>query len=117
MSEEYVEKDFYCPLEKKKIKINLARSLVEGKKNFPVSYVYIHGPMSDILTTLYIDANLSIRGVESVYLNNEDNIFSKEQTKEMMLKLMEEFTTIQKENERLIGENKRLETELKKYKK
>jgi hypothetical protein len=117
MAEEYVEKDFYCPLEKKKIKVNLARSLVQGKSNFPVSYMYIHGPVNDILTTLYIDANLSIRGVESVYLNNEDNIFSKEQTREMMLKLMEEFTAMQKENERLVEELKYLRSELKKFKK
>ena len=59
------------------VKIN--REIIEKADSYPVSYLYIHGDPK-IFTTLYIDSKFRIRGaevLESVSVNEFDNIFNK----------------------------------------
>ncbi|MCP4761509.1 MAG: hypothetical protein GY870_06990 [archaeon] len=99
--EEAVERQFYCTVCKKKHKIQLDKSLLKGKKNFPFSYLHLHGKVDDVLSTLYLDANLNIRGAESVKLDSSDNIFSQEQAMEITKNLMAELSRLQHENHEL----------------
>ncbi len=63
----------------------------------------------DILTTIYIDAHLNIRGVE-VLLNEDDtNILSKDTSKEIIGKLTRHILELQDEHEILIKKYNNLE--------
>ena len=54
----------------------------------------------DILTTLYIDANLAIRGVEGVRLTSSD-VISKDDSSEIVTKLTNYILQLQEENNEL----------------
>lgn len=96
MSEE-IERKFFCEKCKKTHSIKLRKDLKTKQENFPFAYFYLHGPVKDILSTLYLDANLNIRGVESVRLKVNDKIFSMEHTMSIVQSLVEELTKTQQD--------------------
>ena len=97
------ERIFNCSICQTTHKITLSDDLADGHTYFPFSYLYLHGPVDDILTTLYIDANLNIRGAESVKLEKgeEDNLMSKAQMTAIVNVLTNELARSQKDFEEL----------------
>ena len=90
-----IERQFSCTKCGKMHKINLRKDLLKNHESFPFAYFYLHGPVKDVLSTLYLDANLNIRGVESVRLNENDKIFSAEHTMSIVQNLVGELTKTQ----------------------
>ena len=100
--------------------IQLDSKLSDSRESYPFSHVFLHKVQNsenldeigaDILTTLYIDANLAIRGVEVKLLDVSD-IISKDDSKNIIVNLMEELATLQDEVTQLREENKALKAKL-----
>ncbi|MCP4763895.1 MAG: hypothetical protein GY870_19140 [archaeon] len=60
---EFISVSYKCKNCKKMHKVKVKKSLIDNSKSFPVHYIYIHGE-PPIITTLYIDSQYNIRGVE-----------------------------------------------------
>ena len=94
----HVTRNFHCTVCDAMHKIKLRWSLLENQAKFPFSYIYFHGDNDNILTTLYLDANLNIRGSESLDLNELDgNFLSQKKTNEIMRKLARELANVRSE--------------------
>jgi DNA mismatch repair ATPase MutS len=103
-------KRFYeCPICQKNHEILLSKDLSENRDHYPFSYVLLHRYESeenleesgmDILTTLYLDCDLNVRGVEAVKLNTTE-IISKEDSAEIIQKLMNYIEEQQKNYDEL----------------
>lgn len=106
----FILKKYSCRICNEVHEIKLDRNLFENITNFPFSHVFLHGDLRNILTTLYLDKNFEIRGVD-VHKLSEDDIFSKDQVIAITDTLMEELETLREENKRLIGEIKKLKDE------
>jgi len=91
--QDIVKKLFRCNECEATHEIVLNRSILVGKLIFPFSYIYLHGELKDILTILYLDSDLEIRGVETHLLSRE-NIFSKEHMTEIINKMITEIETL-----------------------
>ena len=99
-----IQTNFKCKFCKKEHNIELSKSLAEGRESYPFSYVFLHKLESsnenieevgiDILTTLFIDANMKIRGVEMKKLTSGD-IMSKDDSKNIIMNLMGEMGRLQ----------------------
>ena len=85
-------------------------NFADNRSRYPFSYVYLHkyhdSPSiedfeKDILTTLYLDSNLNIRGVDALMLEDETNIQSKDDSKEIITKLMNTILELQEDYNRL----------------
>lgn len=109
---ELVRKDYYCSACKAKHVIDLPASLAKGRESYPFSHVFLHKLERsdvidevglDILTTLYIDANMSIRGVEVKKLA-AGGIMSTEDSAAIATKLVEEIARLQDEVVKLQAE-------------
>jgi hypothetical protein len=124
--EESLLKNYYCNLCKKHHDILLAKDLVKNRESYPFAHIFLHkleGDSAniddvsvDILTTLYIDANLSIRGAEVKKLVTGD-IISKEDSKNIVTELMDEMARLQDELTKLHKEYKDLKAEYQRLKK
>ena len=97
---DHVIKVFKCPYCQIEHEIKLQKSLIENQSQFPISYVYLHGELKDILTTLYLDKDLEIRAVEAKKLSDDD-IFSKDQVLLITDTLMKEIERLREENMKL----------------
>ena len=106
---DFVIRQYHCRICGITHKIQLRKSICEKKKKFPFSHTFLHGELKNILTTLYLDKDLQIRGVDVQQLG-EDDIFSKEQVVSIAGTLTEEI-------ERLRIENVKLQKELNVFKK
>ena len=117
-----IKKLYRCPICKKTHEIYFQSDFANNRSKYPFSYVFLHkyensenieDKDKEILTTIYIDAHLNIRGVE-VLLNEDDtNILSKDTSKEIIGKLTGFILELQDEHEILIKKYNELE---KKYK-
>lgn len=96
-SKDYVKKRYRCPVCKEYHDVLLNKNLVKGQEKFPITHVFLHGDVYNILTTLYLDADMRIRGVEASELDNSDNIFDKEQMKQMIINVTNELSQLQEE--------------------
>ncbi len=121
--EEPVLKNYYCNICKKYHDILLAKDLAKNRESYPFAHIFLHklegsknidDVGADILTTLYIDANMAIRGSEVKKLVACE-IISKDDSKniatelmEEMARLQDELTRVQKECKELMAENERL---------
>jgi hypothetical protein len=102
--EEPLLKNYYCSICKKHHDVLLAKDLAKNRESYPFAHIYLHklegssnnieDVGADILTTLYIDANLAIRGSEVKKLVAGD-IISKEDSKNIVTELMEEMARLQ----------------------
>ncbi len=100
---ELVTKLYFCNVCRAQHAIQLPADFAKGRESYPFSHVFLHKVEkcaniedigTDVLTTLYIDANNSIRGVEVKKLVGGD-IISKDESKEMIVKLMNEIGNLQ----------------------
>ncbi|TXT60759.1 MAG: hypothetical protein BAJALOKI2v1_80051 [Promethearchaeota archaeon] len=97
---EFVLRHYNCNYCKKTHQIKLPKNLLENKDQFPFPYVYLHssiGELRDLLTTLYIDRDLQIRGAEVIKVEDGD-IFSEKLTRKITAKLMEQIARLEEEN-------------------
>jgi hypothetical protein len=104
-SGEYVVKQYICPICKATHEVTLAKDLAANRTRFPFPYVYLHsrkesGGLQDLLTILYIDANLQVRGTEIILVEG-GNIFSAELTRQISDKLTDRIEELEEENDRL----------------
>lgn len=102
-----VKKRFSCKVCDMTHEIELNKNLLEGKTMFPFSHIYLHGELKDILTILYIDSDLEIRGVDTEVLSRE-NIFSKEHMMEIISKMVGEIETLRSDYNTLYDKYQKL---------
>jgi len=99
--------------------VSFPDDFAQGRAHYPFTYIYIHRFESnsetdienkdkDILTTLYIDANLNIRGAEVFFTEDDTNILSKETSKEIITKLTNSLVELQNEYEELLKKYNKL---------
>jgi hypothetical protein len=114
-----IHKTFQCKICNKIHEISLPENFAQGRTQYPITYVYIHRYESDsdadienkdkdILTTLYIDANLTIRGVEVSFTEDDTNILSKETSKENNSKLSNTLKKLQTKYKELLKKYNKL---------
>jgi hypothetical protein len=84
--------EYMCDICKTQHKVQLPADLASKHTHFPFSYFHLHGDAKDVLATLYLDANLKVRGVEATKLDTGlDDIFSKGQMMSIVQNLMDEI--------------------------
>jgi hypothetical protein len=97
-----VRKIFQCSVCKKQHEIFFDKDLAKNRDRYPFEHVYLHKidttnineQAADVLTTLYLDADLNIRGAEAVKLISSD-IFSKDDTSAIINKLTNHIIELQ----------------------
>ena len=97
---DYITKQYNCKVCNETHKIELPKSLCDGRTKYPFPYVFLHGEPKDILTILYIDKDLQIRGVEVQQGNND--FFSKEYVVNMATSLIDEVDRLRIDNMKLM---------------
>jgi len=97
---EYIQRSYYCSVCGTTHEISLQKKISEKQSRFPFSYFFLHGDLKNILTTLYLDKQLEIRGVDVQKLTDDD-IFSKDHVISITCTLVEEIEVLRKENEEL----------------
>ena len=110
-NDDFVTKHYHCRLCNDTHEIQLRKKLCENQSKFPFSHSFLHGELKNILTTLYLDKNLEVRGVDVQRLR-EDDIFSKEQVISISGTLMEEIERLRMENEALQKELRIIKKEI-----
>jgi len=93
---DYITKQYNCKICDETHKVELPKNLCEGRTKFPFHYVILHGPQKNILTILYIDKDLQIRGAEVQEGTND--LFSKEQVVKMATNLIDEVDRLREDN-------------------
>ena len=106
-NDDFVTKYYHCRLCNDNHEVQLRKTLIKKQFKFPFSHSFLHGELKNILTILYLDKNLEVRGVDVQQLRDDD-IFSKEQVISISGTLMEEIERLRKENEALQIELKKL---------
>ena len=96
-------KQYYCRICNKEHTIKLRKNIAEGRERYPFSYIFLHGNLKNILTTLYIDIDAQIRGVDVQELTDDD-IFSKDQVISITTKMINEIERLRRENIILLDE-------------
>jgi len=88
----WVTREYICDVCHSQHKIQLPEDLASKHTHYPFSYFYLHGEAKDILSTLYLDADLRVRGAETQKLDTGlDDIFSKGQAFNIIQNLMNEL--------------------------
>ncbi|WP_457558207.1 hypothetical protein [Candidatus Harpocratesius sp.] len=105
-SKKLVVKQYQCPVCKKIHTIKFEPDFAKNRVKYPFTFAFMHkfeSPTNiedhekDVLTTLYIDTHLNIRGVEAVLADDNTNILSKETSYEMITKLTKVILEMQNE--------------------
>ena len=99
-NDNFFVREYQCIICNEIHQIKLNKDLKRGQKQFPFPYFFLHGDLKNILTTLYIDKNFEIRGVDVHELTHED-LFSKDQVKSITNTLIEEIERLRLENSKL----------------
>jgi hypothetical protein len=97
---EYIKRKYHCRVCDETHDIELNTSLSKNYEKFPFSYSFLHGELRNILTTLYLDKEIQIRGVD-VQVLKDDDLFSKDQVVEITETLMKEIERLRRENDNL----------------
>ncbi|QEE16494.1 hypothetical protein DSAG12_02324 [Promethearchaeum syntrophicum] len=106
-----IKKIYHCPICKKTHEIFFQSDFANNRSKYPFSYVFLHkyensenieDKDKEILTTIYVDAQLNIRGVEALLNEDDTNILSKDISKEIIGKLTRFILELQDEHEILI---------------
>jgi hypothetical protein len=98
---EFLNRLYNCPKCKKTHTVKLRKDLFENKSSYPFSYAYLHsseGNLNDLLTILYLDKQLQVRGVDVIEIQDSVGIFSEELTRKITETLMDEIVSLQEEN-------------------
>jgi hypothetical protein len=99
-NKESILRYYHCRVCDATHEISLQKKISEKQSKFPFSYFFLHGELKNILTTLYLDKQLEIRGVD-VHKLKDDDIFSKDQVVSITSTLVKEIEKLGKENEEL----------------
>ena len=109
---------FSCPICKKNHSLEFPDDFAKNRPKYPFSYIYLHQYQGDtneiemkgknVLTTLYIDANLKIRGVEAVMQDKDADILSKEEALKMVDMLTTQITELQESYNELLKKYNKL---------
>ena len=102
-NDEYLLKSYFCRMCDTTHKIKLDKKKCMKQLKFPFPYIFLHGESKNLLTTLYLDKDLQIRGVDVQELGDDD-IFSKEQVISIINTLMKEIETLRRENRKMFEE-------------
>ncbi len=97
---EYLNRFYNCPKCKIIHNIKIPKNITENRTAFPFPFVFLHSSednLEDLLTILYIDAQLHIRAVEIIEIENT-NIFSENLTKQITEKLIDKIMSLEEEN-------------------
>lgn len=87
-----VTRSYQCDTCKRVHNVQLPHDLASKHTQFPFAYFYLHGDAKDVLSTLYLDAELKVRGAETQKLDTGlDDIFSKGQMMSIVQNLMGEI--------------------------
>ncbi|TFG19445.1 MAG: hypothetical protein EU530_06280 [Promethearchaeota archaeon] len=87
-----VTRSYQCDTCKTVHNVQLPDDLASKHIQFPFAYFYLHGDAKDVLSTLYLDAELKVRGAETQKLDTGlDDIFSKGQMLSIVQNLMGEI--------------------------
>jgi len=100
-----INRIYNCPKCKKTHTVVLDKGLAEGRTRYPFPHVFLHSKeenLLDLLTILYLDAQLQIRAIDIIELE-KTNIFSEEFTREIIDKLTNEIMSLQEENIQIKG--------------
>ena len=100
---EYIKREYYCRICNQMHQINLSKNIIKSRSKFPIPHIFLHGDLKNLLTTLYIDKDFQIRGVD-VHELHDDDIFSKDQVIELTNTLVGEIENLRRENAKLIEE-------------
>ena len=102
MSEEseFIVRHYHCRVCDTTHEISIPKKISEKQSKFPFSYFFLHGELKNLLTTLYLDKHLQIRGVD-VHQLTDDDIFSKDHLLSITSTLVKEIEVLRKENEKL----------------
>ncbi|MFX0104046.1 MAG: hypothetical protein ACFE75_00970 [Candidatus Hodarchaeota archaeon] len=98
---DFLSRLYNCPKCKKTHTVKLQKDLYKEKSSYPFSYAYLHsseGNLKDLLTILYLDKELQIRGVDVIEIQDSIGIFSEELTRKITETLMDEIVSLQEEN-------------------
>ncbi|MFW9867113.1 MAG: hypothetical protein ACFFEN_13540 [Candidatus Thorarchaeota archaeon] len=101
---EFLSRLYNCPKCKKTHTVKLQKDLIEKRSSYPFPYAYLHSSnenLKDLLTILYLDKQLQIRGVDIIEIQDSIGIFSEELTKKITDTLMNEIVNLQEENFKL----------------
>ncbi|MHA1281493.1 MAG: hypothetical protein ACTSQP_03225 [Promethearchaeota archaeon] len=101
---EYITRFYNCPKCKTTHSIKIPKNCSENRNRFPFPYAFLHssqGNLQDLLTIIYLDKQLQIRGVDVIEIKDSEGIFSEELTKAIIEKLMDTIVNLQEENTRL----------------
>ena len=109
---ESILRNYHCRVCDTTHEISLHKKISENQSKFPFSYFFLHGELKNILTTLYLDKHLEIRGVDVQKLADDD-IFSKDQVVSITSTLVKEIEKLRKENEELRSKLKKTTTKVK----
>ncbi len=97
---EFIVRHYHCRVCDTTHEISIPKKISEKQSKFPFSYFFLHGELKNLLTTLYLDRHLQIRGVE-VHQLTDDDIFSKDHLLTITSTLVKEIEELRKENEEL----------------
>ncbi len=93
---------YNCTFCKTTHQVMLPKNLAEKRDRYPFAYCFLHSSKSgvkDLLTMLYLDAQLQVRGTEIMEV--EDGIFPEELARELAEKLTDKIMELEDENYRL----------------
>lgn len=108
--EKEIKKIFHCPVCKISHTIYFPTNFAQNRAKYPFTYHYLHKiddtqnideVEKNILTTLYIDKNLNIRGVDAQHAEHDSNILNKEDSTDMIQKLTIAILDLEQDYEKL----------------
>ena len=102
----FVRKMYHCRICKKSHYINFPRNFAENQKRYPFVFFSIHkfsGDLdehfnkkdADIITTFYVDKNLTIRDVDVAWEDSSANIISENDTQKLVGFLIDHINELQ----------------------
>lgn len=113
MNVDEVSREYYCRVCDDMHIIKLSNKMIKKHDKFPFPYIFLHGELKNFITTLYIDKDLQIRGVD-VHQLSDDDIFSKDQVMTITNTLVTEIERLQRENANLVNNINELKKKIKK---
>ena len=109
----FVRKMYYCRICKKSHKIKFPRTFAENQTRFPFVFFSIHKysgnsdennnkKEADVITTFYVDKNLTIRDVDVAWEDSSSNIMSENDTQKLVGFLTDTINEMQEQYDSLM---------------
>jgi len=109
----FVRKLYHCRICNKSHSIKFPRNFAENQKRYPFVFFSIHkytGNSKDrinqsdaeIITTFYVDKNLTIRDVDVAWEDSSSNIISENETQKLVIFLTDHINEMQEEYDSLL---------------